>query len=135
VRSEPEEPADREGTYADMHRHGGGQIWTGWRAACRRAGIADLRPHDLRHTCSTWLTRLGVHEQVRDQIIGHYSSSMGRRYSHVPRPDITAAIDKLPWRAVDLDPDEVMRAKARRVRSRGQTTIEPRTPRTDHALP
>lgn len=94
---------DRDRPYADKHRHGGGQIQTGWQGACRRAGIANLRPHDLRHTCSTWLTGLGVHEQVRDQIIGHYSSNMGRRYAHIPRPDITAAIDQLPWRRLDLD--------------------------------
>jgi len=41
----------------------------------------------------------GVHEQVRDEIMGHASSDMGRRYSHVPRASLTEAIDRLPPRA------------------------------------
>jgi integrase len=82
--------------YGGKERGYGGQIKTAWKAACRRAGIEDLHPHDLRHTCSTWLTMAGVHEQVRDEIIGHASTSMGRRYSHVPRPELIAAIDKIP---------------------------------------
>lgn len=79
-------------------RDGGGQVKTGWRATLRRAGIEDLRPHDLRHTFSTWLTMAAVHEQVRDEIMGHASTSMGRRYSHVPREELMRAIDKLPSR-------------------------------------
>ncbi len=76
-------------------RAGGGHIKTAWSATLRRAGIADLRPHDLRHTCSTWLTMAGAHEQVRDEIMGHASTSMGRRYSHVPRAALLEAIDRL----------------------------------------
>jgi integrase len=75
---------------------GGGQIKTGWRGTTRRAGINDLRPHDLRHTFSTWLTMAGVHEQVRDELMGHASTSMGRRYSHVPRQSLVEAVARLP---------------------------------------
>lgn len=77
-------------------REGGGQIKTAWAATLRRAGVTDLRPHDLRHTFSTWLTLAGTHEQVRDEIMGHASSSMGRRYSHVPRDELRRAVDRLP---------------------------------------
>lgn len=84
--------------YAERRRPGGGQIKRAWAGVCGRAGIADLTPHDLRHTCATWLLMAGVHEQVRDEIIGHASSKMGRRYAHVPRPELIAAIDKIPWR-------------------------------------
>jgi integrase len=82
---------------AYAERDGGGQIKTAWVATLRRAGIADLRPHDLRHTFSTWLTMAGVHEQIRDEIMGHASTSMGRRYSHVPREELLRAVDKLPF--------------------------------------
>lgn len=75
---------------------GGGQIKTAWRATVRRAGVEPIRPHDLRHTFSTWLTMAAVHEQVRDEIMGHASSDMGRRYSHVPRQSLLDAVDKLP---------------------------------------
>lgn len=75
---------------------GGGQIKTAWRRTVERAGIHDLRPHDLRHTFSTWLTMAGVHEQVRDELMGHASTSMGRRYSHIPRQSLIDAVARLP---------------------------------------
>jgi integrase len=94
-------------------REGGGHIKTAWAAACRRAGITDLRPHDLRHTFSTWLTLAGTHEQVRDEIMGHASTSMGRRYSHIPREALTEAVDKLPFRAVP-EPGQLWQAGRRK---------------------
>lgn len=100
--------------YADRDE-GAGQIKTAWAASCRRAGFAQidpktakarkkrilwdgepLVPYSLRHTCATWLLIAGVQEQIKDEIMGHASSSMGRRYAHVPRPEITAGILRLP---------------------------------------
>jgi integrase len=84
--------------YAERDAHGGGkQIRTAWLGACRRAGITGLRTHDLRHTCATWLLTAKVQEEVRDEILGHGSTSTGRRYAHVPRPPLLEAIDRLPW--------------------------------------
>jgi integrase len=88
--------------YAVAQRQGGGQIKTGWAMTLRRAGIADLRVHDLRHTFATRLWQTGCDEQLRDEIMGHASTRMGRRYAHVPRPELIAAIDRLP--PLDLPP-------------------------------
>jgi len=82
--------------YADKERESGGQIKTAWRATLKVARITDLRPHDLRHTFSTWLTMAGVHEQVRDELMGHASTDMGRRYSHIPRASLVEAVNRLP---------------------------------------
>lgn len=95
-------------------REGGGQIKTAWAATLRRAGIVDLRPHDLRHTFSTWLTLAGTHEQVRDEIMGHASTGMGRRYSHVPREELLKAVDKLPTRAEAVERQTWQSAKRKR---------------------
>ena len=76
---------------------GGGHIKTAWRANLKRAGMEDLYPHDLRHTFSTWLTMAGVHAQVRGEVMGHSSSSMGRRYAHVVRPAPVEAVDSLKY--------------------------------------
>lgn len=92
-------------------REGGGHIKTAWAATLRRAGIRELRPHDLRHTFSTWLTMAGVHEQVRDEIIGHASTNMGRRYSHVPREELIKAVDKLSFRAEAVEQQNWQPAK------------------------
>ena len=81
---------------------GGNPIDKPFHRACRLAGIIGLRVHDLRHTCSTWLTLAGTHEQWRDEIIGHSSTSMGRRYAHIPRPPLIEAIDRLPWVGVEV---------------------------------
>jgi len=32
----------------------------GFASACRKAGLEDVTPHVLRHTCATWLMQLGV---------------------------------------------------------------------------
>jgi integrase len=101
-------PGERQGrvfrtqrglVYAERNTYGGGgQIKRAWAGTCRRAGVVGLQVHDLRPTTATWLVMAGVHEQVRDEIMGHASSDMGRRYSHVQRPALIEAIDRLPAR-------------------------------------
>lgn len=82
--------------YYDAERLAGGQTKTAWHGMCRRAKVAGVTPHTLRHTFSTWLTVAGVSERVRDELMGHASASIGRRYAHVPRDEMIAAVHKLP---------------------------------------
>ncbi len=35
-------------------------VRTGFEAACRRAGLAGVTPHVLRHTAATWMAQNGV---------------------------------------------------------------------------
>jgi len=37
-----------------------GDIKRGFSTACGKAGLEDVTPHVLRHTCATWLMQLGV---------------------------------------------------------------------------
>ena len=37
----------------------------------KKAGIANLRVHDLHHTCATLLMLSGVHSKVVQEILGH----------------------------------------------------------------
>src|SRR5262249_21046728 len=37
-----------------------GDVKRGFSSACRRAGLQDVSPHVLRHTCATWLMQRGV---------------------------------------------------------------------------
>ena len=82
--------------YAIPRHQGGGQVKTAWGNLRRRAGFTDLRVHDLRHTFATWLRRTGCDERLQDEIMGHRSTKMGRRYAHVVRPELIEAIDKIP---------------------------------------
>jgi integrase len=63
--------------------------------ACRKAGIADFRIHDLRHTCAAWLVSAGVPlTEVRD-LLGHSTIKMTERYAHLAPENVRAAVARL----------------------------------------
>jgi integrase len=74
----------------------GTRIKTGFKAACRRAGIIDFHPHDCRHTWATW-----HYQENRDigglmKLGGWKSERMVMRYAHVNVGELQHTIDKLP---------------------------------------
>ena len=55
-----------------------------WGSLCRRAGVAGLRFHDLRHTSATLALASGVHPKVVQERLGHATISVTLdTYSHV----------------------------------------------------
>ena len=71
------------------------RIGTAFKAACRRAGITNLRIHDFRHTASTNLRRAGVDTATAMKIVGHKSDRMHRRYNTIEPEDLHNAAAKL----------------------------------------
>jgi integrase len=71
------------------------RIGTAFKAACRRAGITNLRIHDFRHTASTNLRRAGVDTATAMKIVGHKSDRMHRRYNTIEPDDLHKAAAKL----------------------------------------
>jgi integrase len=71
------------------------RIGTGFKAACRRAGVSNLRIHDFRHTASTNLRRAGVDTATAMKIIGHKSDRMHRRYNTIEPEDLHRAAAQL----------------------------------------
>ncbi|MEO5630744.1 MAG: tyrosine-type recombinase/integrase, partial [Nitrospiraceae bacterium] len=59
------------------------RIGTAFKAACRRAGITNLRIHDFLHTASMNLRRAGVDTATAMKIVGHKSDRMHRRYNTI----------------------------------------------------
>ena len=57
-------------------------VKTAWRTACRRAGLADLRFHDLRHTFGTRAADAGVPLNAIRDVMGHKTTAMTERYAH-----------------------------------------------------
>jgi integrase len=67
-----------------------------WEGARRRAGLDDLRFHDLRHEAVSRLVEAGLSDQEVAAISGHKSMQMLRRYTHLRAEDLVARLDSLP---------------------------------------
>lgn len=52
-------------------------IWTQWKKACAKAGVADANIHDLRAMSGTEAEKQGLDPQ---KLLGHTDASMTRRY-------------------------------------------------------
>ena len=72
-----------------VQRHSVSQAW---RRACMRAGVVDLRLHDLRHECASRLADAGYSILEIQAVTGHRDLRSLRRYTHV---DVEKLADKL----------------------------------------
>jgi len=70
---------------------------TAWNSVRETAGV-QCRLHDLRHTFCTKLGEAGVPEQTMLDMMGHASTTMLRRYSHIRAKARREAIDALEAR-------------------------------------
>lgn len=60
-----------------------------WRRACGRAGIEDLRFHDLRHEATSRFFERGVFDSMEvASITGHKTLAMLKRYTHLRAEDL-----------------------------------------------
>ena len=63
--------------------------------ALKRAGISDLRWHDLRHTFASRLVMAGVDARTVQTLMGHKTLAMTERYSHLSPAHKLAAVQRL----------------------------------------
>jgi integrase len=70
-------------------------VKTAWGNACRRAGITDLRFHDLRHTFGTRAADAGVPLNAIRDVMGHKSTTMAERYAHATDEGKRKAVEAL----------------------------------------
>jgi len=71
-------------------------ISRGFHRAVERAGLADLRFHDLRHDAATKLRRRGHGLDVIAKLLGHADIKTTGRYAHVEPALLRAAVADLP---------------------------------------
>jgi integrase len=63
-----------------------------FRRAVPKAGIRDLRFHDLRHDFATRLRRSGVGIDAIAALLGHSSLAMAQRYAHIGMETLRSAV-------------------------------------------
>jgi integrase/recombinase XerD len=71
------------------------QMQEGFNAACRRAKIAGMRWHDLRHTFASWFVQSGGDLYHLSRILGHSTVQMTARYSHLRTDDLHAELRRV----------------------------------------
>lgn len=103
--------------YVDREGEGGGQIKTGWKAACRRAGLvvpaldldgtpaldadgnrimlARFKPHDARHSWATWFYALSRNLLLLKDEGGWRSDDMVTRYAKLMRVEFEADVARV----------------------------------------
>ena len=89
------------------------QYWdTAWHSLTKRAGLPNLRFHDLRHTFVTHMVELGVPVGVIQTFVGHMSARMVRHYTHVSSGAARKAVELLDSDPIlaPLQADRVYRA-------------------------
>jgi len=65
-----------------------------WKSALKKAGIADFRFHDLRHTAATQMLRATKNLAAVKEVLGHRDVATTMRYAHVLRDDVAAALSR-----------------------------------------
>ncbi len=93
-----------------------------WRRICKRAGLEDVRIHDLRHSFASRALALGESLTMIGKLLGHTQVQTTARYAHLARDsmqtdaaritgsiggDLTQTEAKMPtgWRSEDGQPD------------------------------
>jgi integrase len=80
---------------------------TAFNSAIRRSGVEKFRFHDLRHTFASRLVMEGVDIATVQELMGHKSINMTKRYSHPTPEHKRHAVERLNSSAMDtyLDTD------------------------------
>ena len=78
---------------------------TAFKAAVRRAGVQPFVFHDLRHTFASNLVMSGVDLPSIQELLGHKSISMTKRYSHPTLEHKKQAVEKIKSAVSDTNLD------------------------------
>ena len=79
-RSDPEKPR--------------GDIKRSWARVRERAGLEDVRVHDLRRTVGAWLASAGASELVIGDVLGHSDPTATRVYARIADESARAALEE-----------------------------------------
>jgi integrase len=66
-------------------------IYCSWNTARKKAGLPDVRMHDLRHSYASALVNAGRSLYEVQTLLGHSSSKMTQRYAHLSNEALMSA--------------------------------------------
>jgi integrase len=66
-------------------------LWFPWRRIRARAGLEDVRLHDLRHSFASFLVNEGVSLYVVQALLGHANARTTQRYAHLANDTLSDA--------------------------------------------
>lgn len=82
-------------------------LYHGFKELLKKAGLPDIRFHDLRHTAATLMLRQGVHPKVVQERLGHSDITLTlNTYSHVLPAMQDEAAEKLDTLLTPIDVSE-----------------------------
>jgi len=70
-------------------------IRTAWENARDKAGLADFRFHDLRHSTASYLAMKGASLVEIAEVLGHRTLQMVRRYAHLSESHVKGLVESL----------------------------------------
>lgn len=86
-----------------------------FQTALQRASLPSIRWHDLRHTFASTLVRRGANVFIVQQLLGHTTLAMTRRYAHLSPDQLRAAVGLLDASAMESVPNQEHEAAPRLV--------------------
>ncbi len=70
-----------------------GDFKRSFHTACRNAGIKDMHIHDLRHVFASKMVKNGTSLFITGELLGHRTTQMTKRYSHLVPETLKKAVD------------------------------------------
>jgi integrase len=71
------------------------EVRSAWSGILKRAGISNLRRHDLRHFAGSFLASTGVGLPLIGRLLGHTQARTTERYSHVALSPLRQQVERL----------------------------------------
>lgn len=72
-----------------------GDVRTAWDNALKKAGLADFRFHDLRHTTASYLAMNGATLAEIAEVLGHKTLQMVKRYAHLSDAHTAGVVERM----------------------------------------
>lgn len=68
----------------------------GFKKALKRAGLQDMRFHDLRHSVSTWYAER-FPQAIKDAMLAHAPRNVSELYTHISLEKLRECVNQMPW--------------------------------------